>query len=189
MAHDHLKKHKRPVIAIEQTNALSAADLQDLCDATDAAIEEGGGFGWVELPPRDDLESYWRGVATMPQRLLFVARLDGTICGSAQLVRSPRNKEATRFAVRLTMNFIAPWARDFGVAKMLLEKVEETAKTEGFGVINLDVRETQKAAIALYERRGYECIGTHPFYACVNGQTVPGRYYYKVINPDFCAAK
>ncbi len=34
----------------------------------------------------------------MPERLLFVGRLDGIIVGSAQLVRPPRNNEAQAFA-------------------------------------------------------------------------------------------
>ena len=69
-----------PRLAVEELHAFSAADLSDLCDATDAAIKAGGGFGWVELPSRDVLERFWQGVAAMPLRLLFLARLDGVVC-------------------------------------------------------------------------------------------------------------
>lgn len=186
MAQKRLDKRVSPVIAIEQVRELSSADMHDLCDATDASINDGGGFGWVDLPPREKLEDYWRGVMAMPKRLLFVARLDGVVCGTAQLIKPSRNNEATRFAVTLTTSFVAPWARQYGLAKMLLEEVERVALAEGFGVINLEVRETQKAAISLFERLGYECAGHHPYYACVKGQIVPGRSYYKLINPSFC---
>ena len=49
------------------------------------------------------------------------------------------------------------------------------------GVINLDVRETQEAAIKLYERMGYTHFGTHPQYAKVDGKVIAGRYYFKAL--------
>ncbi len=176
-------KPEQPAVRVEQVTELSPADLNDLCDATDAAIKAGGGFGWVKLPAREILERYWRGVLTMPARLLFVARLDNVICGTAQLITPPRNNEAQSFTVQLTTNFVAPWARGHGLARMLLDAAEAKAAAEGFGVINLDVRETQDAAIALYESCGYVHFGTHPFYAKVDGKIIKGRYYYKILDP------
>ncbi len=38
---------------------LSDLDLADLCDATEAAIIDGGGFGWLTPPSRHVLERYW----------------------------------------------------------------------------------------------------------------------------------
>ena len=178
------RKPVKPVIAVEHVKELPPADLHDLCDATDDAIEAGGGFGWVALPARDILERYWEGVLAMPQRLLLVARLDGVICGTAQLVMPPKNNEAQSFAVTLTTNFIAPWARGHGLARLLLEEAENKARELGFSIINLDVRETQDAAVKLYESAGYIHFATHPFYARVDGSVIPGRYYYKVINPS-----
>jgi hypothetical protein len=81
-------------ISAERVTKLSERELDDLCDATADAIEDGGGFGWIKPPPRHLLESYWRGVLLVPERLLFVGRLDGTIAGSAQIQRPPRNNEA-----------------------------------------------------------------------------------------------
>ena len=168
---------------VELITELTANDLSDLCDATDAAIEGGGGFGWVELPARDSLERYWEGVLVMPARMLLVARLDGVICGTCQLWKPPPNNEAQGHIVNLTTNFIAPWARGHGLAKMLVEKAEEVALNEGFAVINLDVRETLTDAIALYEKMNYIRIGEHPYYARVDNQVLKGYYYYKVIDP------
>lgn len=177
-----------PLIAVEHVTDLSHADLQDLCDATDEAIKAGGGFGWLKLPARDILERYWKGVLAMPARMLFVARLDGVICGTAQLIAPPRNNEAQSFAVTLTTHFIAPWARrGYGLARKMLETVEEKARAEGYTVINLDVRETMETAIKLYESMGYVHFGTHPYYACVDGNVIQGRYYYKVVAPQIPA--
>jgi len=173
-----------PKTAVERLEAFSGTDLNDLCDAAEDAIKAGGGFGWLSAPPRHIMESYWRGVLLVPERRIFVARLDGTICGSAQLARPPRNNEAQAFAAQLTSNFIAPWARGHGLARRIVVAVEEAAHAGGFAVLNLDVRATQEAAIQLYESLGYVRWGTHPAYARVEGHTMPGYFYYKRLIPE-----
>lgn len=178
-----LKTHN-PVLSIEHvTEPLSAADLNDLCDASDAAIGIGGGFGWLSMPARETMERYWQGVITAPTRWLFIARLDNVICGTAQLILPPPNNEAQKHAVHLTTNFVAPWARGHGLARGLIDVVERKALESGYSVINLDVRETMTNAIQLYESKGYKQFGSHPFYARVDGKPVAGRYYYKIIDP------
>lgn len=179
-------KPKTPTVTVEQiTESLSRNDLNDLCDATDAAIEGGGGFGWVNIPERPALERYWQGVITAPTRWLFVARLDGVICGTTQIIAPPANNEAQAHILQMTTNFVAPWARGHGLAKMLLETVEEAGRSRGFAVINLDVRKTMDRAIALYESMGYVKFGEHPLSVRANGETISSLYYYKNINPDF----
>lgn len=173
----------KPVPSVELvTGALSPVDLNDLCDATDAAIEAGGGFGWIRLPNRDILERFWQGVVAMPARMLFVARLDGVICGAAQVIKPPKNNEAQAFAVQLTGLFISPWARGQGLSRRLLDYIEKTVLREGFAVINLDLRETQEAALSLYTSAGYTLIGEHPYYARVGDKIVKGLYYYKLLD-------
>ena len=171
----------KTVESVELVSALTNNDLNDLCDATDLAIKDGGGFGWVNLPSRDILERYWQGVVTMPQRLLFVGRLDGVICATAQLILPPSNNEAQSHAVKLTTNFTVPWARGQGISGKLLQKVEDTAVEKGYKVINLGVRETQEAAIRFYEKAGYKLVGVHPFYAEIDGKPVSGRHYHKIL--------
>lgn len=163
---------------------LDIGDLNDLCDATDAAIEAGGGFGWVHLPARDLLERYWQGVIVMPGRDLFVARLDGVICGTCQLIKPPANNEAQSHAYNITTHFVSPWARGHGLARRLLHRAEKQARSYGALVVNLDVRETQDAAIRLYESEDYDHYATHPAYAYVDGSFVPGRFYMKLLEQD-----
>ena len=59
---------------VELASEIQSADLHDLCDATDSAIIDGGGFGWLQPPPRETLERYWRGVLVVPDRTLFLAQ-------------------------------------------------------------------------------------------------------------------
>jgi len=174
-------------IKVERLDALKGADRHDLCDAAEAAILDGGGFGWLKPPPRQVLENFWQGVLLVPERSLFVGRLDGVIGGSAQLVRPTRNNEAQAHAATLTAAFVAPWARGHGMARALIVAVEQAARAEGFAIINLDIRDTQRAAIRLYEQLGYTRWGTHPYYAMVDGKWVAGHFYSKVLNAELIA--
>lgn len=171
-----------PEPTVEVVQQLTASDLNDLCDATVAAIEGGGGFGWVDIPNPDAMERYWQGVIAMPARILIVARLDGVICGTCQLWKPPQHNEAQAHTVTLTTNFVAPWARGHGLAKMLVEHAENVARDEDFAVINLEVRETMDRAIEIYESLGYVKFGTHPYSVQADGKVLKGHYYYKVID-------
>lgn len=182
-------KVKSPTVTVDHiVDPLSKIDLSDLCDATDAAIEGGGGFGWIHIPERASLERYWQGVIAAPTRKLFVARLDGVICGTTQLILPPANNEAQGHMVQMTTNFVAPWARGHGLARMLLESVESYARDAGYAVINLDVRNTMEHALGLYEAMGYVKFGEHPLSVRSNGETIASLYYYKNIKPDFFTA-
>ena len=171
-------------LLVERATELDDEDLQALCEAADAAILEGGGFGWVKSPGRLALTSYFRGVLLVPERELFIGRLNGTIVGSAQLVRPPRNNEAQAFAATLMHAFIAPYARGHGLARLMTQRVEEGARALGYQVLNLDVRETQEPAIRLYEGLGYQRWGEHPAYARVGGRTIRGLYYTKLLQRE-----
>ena len=173
-----------PSARIEAVTVLDEDDLEQLCQATDEAILDGNGFGWLTPPARRVLESYWRGVMLVPERELFIARLDGHIVGSAQLLKPPPNNEAGAHAATMSTFFIAPWARGHGLAKGLLKEVEQEARNCGFRILDLDVRATQLAAIHLYEEAGFERWATKTRYALVDGQYVPGHYYSKVLRPD-----
>jgi ribosomal protein S18 acetylase RimI-like enzyme len=173
----------KPKIIVERLEKLNRADLHDLCDATVAAVEKDGGFGWVTVPERDVLQRYWQGVMAVPQRDLFVGRQDGAIAGTAQLVRNPVNNQAQAFSAQLTTFFVAPWARGHGMGEMLLEAVETHAKSTSIFMLNLDVRETQLHAINLFKRQGYVQWGMNPVYALVKQRAVPGYFFHKEIQP------
>ena len=169
----------KPSVKAEVCSTLNKIDLQELCDATDVAISAGGGFGWVTPPSLKTLENYWRGVILIPERMLIIGRLDSVIAGSAQLIKPARNNEAQSHSCGLSTFFFAPWARGFGLAKAVFEKAGIKAKSEGFKIITLEVRETQLRAIQLYEQAGFIKCGTNPKAAYVNGNYIAGHYYYK----------
>ncbi|WP_211212083.1 GNAT family N-acetyltransferase [Kiloniella laminariae] len=171
-----------PTTEVNELTEFRGPDLYDLCDATESAIEAGGGFGWLRVPEREIMENHWRGTLLVPGRQIFVARLDGTICGSAQLHCQPRNNEAQAHSGQLSSFFLAPWARGHGLAAQMVKAVEKAAIDRGLSVLNLDVRETQKQAIRVYEQVGFTRWGTQHTYARVNDQWVAGHFYSKILN-------
>src|ERR1700736_4303964 len=166
-------------VKVERLTRYSGTDLDDLSEATESAIVEGGGFGWLKPPPRQVLENYWKGVLLVPERRLVVGRLDGMICGSAQLSRSPRNNEAQAMAGTVTTAFVAPWARGHGIGRRIVLEIEQLARELALLVLNLDLRDTQRPAIQRHETLGYRRCGSPPFHGLVEGEFVPGHYYYK----------
>ena len=55
----------------------------------------------------------------------------------------------------------------------------KAARDAGLRVLNLDVRETQEAAIKLYNSLDYRRWGMHPHYAWLDGGWVTGYFYHK----------
>jgi ribosomal protein S18 acetylase RimI-like enzyme len=157
------------------------SEVHALAEAATAAILDGGGFGWIRPPKASVLEQYFRGVLLVPERELIIGRMDGVIYGAAQLLLPSRNNEAQSFAAGIMHHFVAPYARGHGLARLIVQRCEERARSLGYHVLNLDVRETQTAAIALYEAVGFTRWGTHPAYARVRGAMVRGHFYTKTL--------
>jgi hypothetical protein len=59
---------RQAVVTAERLTELSDDDLAVLCEAADAAIIDGGGFGWLAPPGRTAMERYFRGVLLVPER-------------------------------------------------------------------------------------------------------------------------
>lgn len=167
---------------VQRALSLTDDDLQALCEAADAAILDGGGFGWVQPQGRQVLERYFRGLLLVPERMLFVVRLKGEIVGCAQLVRAPRNNECQAMCITLMHLFVAPYARNRGLGRALLQEVEHAARSMGFRVMNMDVPDTQTAAIALFRKAGFQHWGTHPHFARMGDQTVSGLFFTKLLD-------
>ena len=175
---------RQPLVTVEMVTELNAYDISELSDATEEAIDAGGGFGWLAPPPRTVLEDYWRGVLLIPDVTLFLGKLDHVIAGSCQIVSPPRNNEAQALACQLKTFFLAPWARGHGLAGKLVAEAEDFARSEGFKILNLDVRATQDIAIARYDSLGFVRWAENPHYARVEDESVTGYYYYKVLNGE-----
>ena len=176
-----IKPQKKITIKTEILKSISGEDLADLCNITEEAIKAGGGFGWLKTPPREVLNKYWKGLVVVQNRVLIVGRLNEAIAGTLQLALQPTNNEAQKKIINISSHFVAPWARGYGLAKNMIDYAESTAKEKGASCVQLDIRETQEAAIQLFKSKGYEQWGSNPSYAVVEGKTISGLYFYKNI--------
>ena len=168
-------------IKVETLHSISDLDLADLCNITEQAIRAGGGFGWLKVPPRKVLNKYWNGLVVVQNRILIVGRLNNAIAGALQLGLQSPNNEAQKDIATITSHFVAPWARGYGLAKNMIDHAETVARENSIFCIQLDIRETQEAAIQLFKSKGYEQWGTNPSYAQIEGNIIKGLYFYKNI--------
>ena len=175
------KPQKKITIKTEILKSISEEDLADLCNITEEAIKAGGGFGWLKAPPREVLNKYWKGLVVVQNRILIVGRLNEAIAGTLQLALQPTNNEAQKNIINITSHFVAPWARGYGLAKKMIDQAEIIAKKKQASCLQLDVRETQEAAIQLFKSKGYKEWGQNPNYAFVGGEIIKGLYFYKNI--------
>ena len=168
-------------IKVETLKLISDLDLADLCNITEQAIKAGGGFGWLKVPTREKLNNYWKGLIIVQNRILIVGRLNGAIAGALQIGLQPPNNEAQKNIINITSQFVAPWARGYGLAKNMIDQAEVVAKQNSGTCLQLDIRETQEAAIQLFKSKGYKKWGQNPNYAYVDGKKINGLYFYKNI--------
>ena len=166
-------------IAVESLTKISDTDEADLCSVTEQAIKAGGGFGWLTIPPIDTLKNYWNGLVLIKTNILIVGRLNENIAGALQISFNPANNEAQKNIAKIQSHFVAPWARGYGLAKSMIDRAIKTSKENNKSSIQLDIRETQMAAIQLFESKGFSKWGENPSYAFINGKRIKGYYYYK----------
>ena len=168
-------------ISVDNIETLTDVDLADLCNITEQAIKAGGGFGWLTIPPIETLKKYWNGLILIKSNILIVGRLNGVIAGASQISFNPPNNEAQKNISKIQSHFVAPWARGYGLAKAMIDLAIEISKENNKKSIQLDIRETQSAAIKLFENKGFYKWGENPSYAFINGNKIKGLYYYKDI--------
>ena len=87
-----------------------------------------------------------------PIRRLLLAEAGGELLGFAQIAVIFGEAELESMAVQ------APW-RGRGVGRRLLQRAVDLARVEGAMVLRLEVRQSNLAAICLYERAGLQRIG------------------------------
>ena len=142
-------------ISVDNIETLTDVDLADLCNITEQAIKAGGGFGWLRVPTRYILTDYWTKRTNDKYIKLIVGRLNCVIAGTLQLAYEAPNIESRKNIARIRRQFVAPWARGYGLAKTMIDYTEQIAKEDNIKSLQLAVRETQDAAIKLFTGKNY----------------------------------
>jgi len=149
--------------------------------STDAAmildfLAQAGGesnnlsFGSEGLPFSVDAEaSYLAQIQDSANEIMLVAKLNGKIIGTASLNRLPR-----RMGHRGDLSVsVAKAYWNQGIGSNLLSDIIEFARSHDFDAIDLQVRSDNRSAIHLYEKFGFQKIGTHPTFFKINGDEIP----------------
>jgi len=127
-------------------------------------VAAGASVGF--LPPLSEAEAsaYWadvEGALALGQRELLLAELDGVLVGTVQLELA--QKPNARHRAEITKLLVHTRARRQGVGRLLLQEVEQLARSHGRTLLYLDTREGDVAE-QLYLQAGYLRAGRIPAY-------------------------
>ncbi len=169
-------------VAIRRVSAAEAAAcVEALGDVLIDCVEGGASVSFMLPLARAKAVAFWRGVAesvARGERALLVAQQgDGRIVGSVQLILALPENQPHRAEVAKML--VSRSARRRGVAQRLLAALDAEARREGRTLLVLDTV-TGGAAERLYERAGWQRVGSVPDYALMpDGAPCATTFFYK----------
>lgn len=149
------------------------AEWEALAGILHACVHDGASVGFILPFALDEARAFWaRSVSPGLEagvRRLFVARSEGEIVGTVQLVMATMPNQAHRADVSKLL--VHPKARRRGLARALMMALERQARAEGRSLLTLDTR-SGDAAEPLYLSLGYQLAGRYPGFARAPGMDV-----------------
>ena len=114
--------------------------------------------------------SYLESILHSENQIYLLALEDGEIVGSCQYNGFTKARLAHRGEIAISVKK-AMWGRHIGTRMMeaLLDFARNIAQAE---ILSLEVRSDNARAIALYQKFGFEKIGTFPGFLKINGTDV-----------------
>lgn len=169
-------------VTVRRVGAGEAAEcVEALSDVLVDCVEGGASVSFMLPLPRSKALAFWRSVAERVARgecVLLVAEDDARrIVGTVQMITSlpdnqPHRADIAKMLVRRD-------ARRRGIARRLMESLDEVARAEGKTVLVLDTV-TGGDAERLYERSGWQRVGVVPKYALMpTGEWCGTTIFYK----------
>ncbi len=168
---------------ISRLLAIDARDLKGLCDVLIDCVEGGASVNFMWPMTREKAEKFWHGVADgiiRGDRALLVARDSAGILGTAQAVWAPQENQPHRADIAKML--VHRRGRRLGVGAALLAAAEKSALESGRTLLVLDTASAD--AERLYERSGWQRVGTVPRYALMpDGPFCSTVIFYKDLTP------
>ncbi|OCO98666.1 MULTISPECIES: GNAT family N-acetyltransferase [unclassified Ensifer] len=162
--------------------AQARAAIPALAEVLSDCVEGGASVGFMQPYPPESALAYWQGVVAAVaagDTLLMVAEEAGRILGTvqvgvAQMPNQPHRGDLKKLLVHRA-------ARGKGLARRLMEAVEDEAAVRGKTLLVLDTA-TGSEAEAIYPRLGWERVGVIPDYAMwPEGGLCATTFFYKRI--------
>lgn len=141
--------------------------LREHADAFTSSFEEASRQPLVDSSMR---------LAAMSNEKLWGAFVDGEMVGMVGLNRETRLKN--RHKATLVSMYVAPEYTGRGIGRALVDTVLQAARASGLELILLTVTDSNRQAIALYEKAGFSSFGTEPDAIRVNGISFGKTHMY-----------
>jgi ribosomal protein S18 acetylase RimI-like enzyme len=167
------------MMRIRRVTQATQDELQGLAQVLIDCVEGGASVSFMQPMTREKALGFWRGVAQSAargERVLLVAEEEGQVLGTVQVVldqpeNQPHRGDVSKMLVRQA-------ARKRGLGEALMRAAEAAAVESGKTLLVLDT--ASDAAMRLYERCGWQRVGTIPDYALLpQGGFCDTVYYYK----------
>lgn len=150
---------------VRQLTTLTSREFGGLCDVLMDCVEGGASVSFMHPMTLAKAADFWRGVAESMARgeraLLIAEDSHGAIIGTAQAVWAQPENQPHR--ADISKMLVHRRARRLGVGAAVLEAAESAAARAGKTLLVLDT--ASREAERLYERRGWQRVGTIPDYA------------------------
>ncbi|HTH78137.1 MAG TPA: GNAT family N-acetyltransferase [Ramlibacter sp.] len=154
-------------------------EINGLADVLVDCVESGASVSFMQPMTRDKALRFWRGVAqsaSREERVLLVAEEKGRVLGTVQVVLEQPENQPHRGDVSKML--VLSSQRKRGLGEALMRAAEAAAVECGKTLLVLDT--ANDAAMRLYERCGWQRVGTIPDYALLpQGGYCDTVYYYK----------
>lgn len=170
-------------VALLRLDSASFADYREgLIVLLLDAVKDGASLGFLaDLDERGAADYFTQVHAGMADGslLLWVAHEQGHVLGSVQLSLCQKPNGLNRAEIQKLL--VLSTARRRGIARLLMQAVEQEATTRKRGLLYLDT-EAGSDAEQLYRHLDYQCIGGLPDYACgPDGIYRANAIYYKTL--------
>lgn len=169
---------------VRRLDVIGSREFEGLCDVLIDCVEGGASVNFMWPMTRAKAASYWRGVAdglARGERALVIAEdARGEILGTAQAIWAPQENQPHR--ADISKMLVRRSARRHGVGALVLAAAESAARDAGRTLLVLDTASPE--AERLYERGGWQRVGTVPKYALLpDGPFCGTVIFYKDLSP------
>ena len=147
--------------------------LREHADAFTSSFEEVS---------RQALADFEKRLAATSNEKLWGAFVDGEMAGMVGLSRETRLKN--RHKATLVGMYVAPEYAGRGIGRALVATLLQDARASGIELVILTVTDSNRQAIALYEKTGFLSFGTEPDAIRVNGTSFGKTHMYLQLKPS-----